>query len=50
MEQVKNYHVTIEETVVETFNIIARSKKEAMELARKLYRQMQAIEPGGGIP
>ena len=62
MEQVKNYYVTIEETVVETFNIIARSKKEAMELARKLYReeiiilapgecqyrQMQAIEPGKG--
>lgn len=48
MEQVKNYHVTIEETVVETFNIIAKSKKQAMELARKLYRQMQAIEPGKG--
>ena len=43
----KKYNVTIEETVVGQFEVIASSKEDAINIARDKYRKCEFVnEPG----
>ena len=43
----KKYTIVIEETVVEEFEVIAETEKEAMEIAHKKYKNREfMLEPG----
>ncbi len=45
-----NYKVNIEEVVSQQFDIVANSEKEALEIARQMYKEGELVlEPGNLI-
>lgn len=45
----KNFTVTIEETCVQDFQVVARSAAEARELARKMYHSGELVLAPGEV-
>ena len=45
----KKYTVVIEETLVEEFEVVARTEKEALEIAHKKYKNKEFVLESGEV-
>jgi rRNA-processing protein FCF1 len=45
----QKYTILIEETVVEQFEVVAKTEKEAIEIARKKYKNEEFILESGEV-
>lgn len=48
-EIMKKIEITIEETYVQSFDIMANSEEEAMELAEKMYKKGELVLEKGEV-